>query len=334
MVRHEPTPLAEAVAGAALARRSGSTWSWAIGGGSVLDAAKAVAALATNPGDPLEHVEVIGRGPSARSGSPPAGGHSHHGRHRVGSHAQRGAVLTRTPGQSQSSQSPMLPRVALVDPELTLGLPRPTAATGWTPLTQLLEAYVCSRANPMTDGLCREGVGPDCPALPEAWRDGTNLEARASVQLAAMFSGLALANAGLGAVHGFAGPIGGRFDAPHGAICAALLAPVTAANITALRARMPGSDALRRYAETARWLTGNADAVAEDLPPHLAGLVASMGIPGLAGHGVAEREFADLIRQARSEQHEGESGGTVGRRAGGGVVSRPVNCLLPRPGGR
>lgn len=300
VVRHEPT-LAEAVAGAALARAERIDVVVAIGGGSVLDAAKAVAALATNPGDPLEHVEVIGRGrplgadPLPLVAIPTTAG--------TGSEVTRNAVLSSPEHRVKVSlRSPrMLPRVALVDPELTLGLPPAlTAATGLDALTQLLEAYVCSRANPMTDGLCREGLVRIARALPEAWRDGTNLEARASVQLAAMFSGLALANAGLGAVHGFAGPIGGRFDAPHGAICAALLAPVTAANITALRARMPGSDALRRYAETARWLTGNADAVAEDLPPHLAGLVASMGIRGLAGHGVAEREFADLIRQARS----------------------------------
>ncbi|MBL9174974.1 MAG: iron-containing alcohol dehydrogenase [Verrucomicrobiales bacterium] len=300
VVRHEPT-LAGAASGAEFARGERVEVVVAIGGGSVLDAGKAIAALAMNPGDPLEYVEVIGRGrplgadPLPLVAIPTTAG--------TGSEVTRNAVLSSPEHQVKVSlRSPrMLPRVALVDPELTLGLsPALTATTGLDALTQLLEAYVCTRANPMTDGLCREGLVRIARALPEAWRNGTNVEARAGVQWAAMFSGLALANAGLGAVHGFAGPIGGRFDAPHGAVCAALLAPVTAANVAALRARAPEGGSLARYGEAAQWLTGRPDATVDDLAPHLAERVASMGIRGLGAHGVSEREFPELIRQARS----------------------------------
>jgi alcohol dehydrogenase class IV len=300
VVRHEPT-LAEAAAGAGFARGEQVDVVVAIGGGSDLDAGKAIAALATNPADPLEYVEVIGRGrplsadPLPLVAIPTTAG--------TGSEVTRNAVLSSPEHRVKVSlRSPrMLPRVALVDPELTLGLsPALTATTGLDALTQLLEAYVCSRANPMTDGLCREGLIRIARALPEAWREGRNLEARAGVQWAAMFSGLALANAGLGAVHGFAGPIGGRFDAPHGAVCAALLAPVTAANVAALRARASEGGALARYAEAAQWLTGRPDATVEDLAPHLAERVAAMDIRGLGAHGVTERDFPELIRQARS----------------------------------
>lgn len=300
VVRREPT-IADAAAGAAVARGERVNVVVAIGGGSVLDAGKAIAALATNPGDPLEYVEVIGRGQPLTSDPLPlvaipttAG---------TGSEVTRNAVLSSPEHRVKVSlRSPrMLPRVALVDPELTLGLPPTlTATTGLDALTQLLEAYVCLRANPMTDALCREGLLRISDALPVAWREGTDLKARSAVQLAAMHSGLALANAGLGAVHGFAGPIGGRFDAPHGAVCAALLAPVTAANVSALRSRAPGSAALDRYAEVAQWLTGRPDATVDDLPPHLAERVAALGIRGLSVHGVTDREFPELIRQARS----------------------------------
>lgn len=300
VVRHEPT-IADAAAGAAAARGERVSVVVAIGGGSVLDAGKAIAALATNPGDPLEYLEVIGRGqpltsdPLPMVAIPTTAG--------TGSEVTRNAVLSSPEHRVKVSlRSPrMLPRVALVDPELTLGLPPAlTAATGLDALTQLLEAYVCLRANPMTDALCREGLLRIAAALPVAWREGTNLEARSAVQLAALHSGLALANAGLGAVHGFAGPIGGRFDAPHGAVCAALLAPVTAANVSALRSRTPGSGAIARYAQVAQWLTGRPDASVDDLAPHLAERVAALGIRGLSVHGVTDREFPELIRQARN----------------------------------
>ena len=132
--------------------------------------------------------------------------------------------------------------MAIIDPELTHDLPPAlTASTGLDALTQLIEPFVCSRANPMTDSLCVEGIRRAGRSLRAAFADGQNKSAREDMAVASLFGGLALANAGLGAVHGFAGPIGGRFPAPHGAVCAALLPHVMAANIRALRQRAPES---------------------------------------------------------------------------------------------
>jgi alcohol dehydrogenase class IV len=193
----------------------------------------------------------------------------------------------------------MLAKVALVDPELTCDLPPAlTASTGLDALTQLIEPYVCSRANPMTDGLCVEGISRASRSLPVAFADGKNKSAREDMALASLFGGLALANAGLGAVHGFAGPVGGMFSAPHGAICAALLPHVMAANIRALRHRAAGGEALRRYGEVARLITGNAGATADDGVDWVLKLVADLQIPRLGKYGIREEHVADLIAKA------------------------------------
>src|SRR5205807_7013039 len=131
-------------------------------------------------------------------------------------------------------------------------------------LTQLIEPYVSSRANPLTDALCIEGIRRAARSLRAACANGHDAAAREDMSVASLFGGLALANAGLGAVHGFAGPIGGMFPAPHGAICAALLPQVMEANIRALEQRQPDSGALRRYDEIASLLTKHCDARARD----------------------------------------------------------------------
>ena len=214
-VAGEPS-VALAVAGAELARTGRCELVIACGGGSVIDAGKAIAALATNLGDPLDFLEVVGRGQPLRAAPLPfiaipttAG---------TGAEVTRNAVLA-VPEQrvKVSLRSPlMLPRVALVDPELTLGLPPAlTASTGLDALTQLLEPFVSGRANPFTDALCRDGLRRCARSLRRAFHDGQDAAAREDMALASLFGGLALANAGLGAVHGFAGPIGGMFPAPH-----------------------------------------------------------------------------------------------------------------------
>src|SRR5205085_304592 len=185
----------------------------------------------------------------------------------TGSEVTRNAVLVSPEHRVKVSlRSPhMLPRVALVDPELTYDLPPAlTASTGLDALTQLIEPYVCSRANPITDPLCVEGIRRAARSLRTAFKDPRNAAARQDMALASLFGGLALSNAGLGAVHGFAGPIGGMFPAPHGAVCATLLPQVVEANIRALRQRQPKSEALSRYDEIARLLTGEANSTADD----------------------------------------------------------------------
>src|ERR1017187_2900235 len=235
----------------------------AFGGGSVLDAAKALAALLTNPGDPLDYLEVIGLGhPLAAPAAPCIAIPTTAG---TGSEVTRNAVLASPQRRVKASlRSPsMFPRLAVVDPELTYHLPRAiTASTGLDALTQLIEPYVSLRANPMTDQFCVEGIRRAAHALPLVWANGGDLAARRDMAWASLLGGMALANAALGAVHGFAAPIGGIFPAPHGAVCAALLPHAMDVNIRALRARAP--EKLTRYHEIARLLTGRPHATASD----------------------------------------------------------------------
>lgn len=270
-----------------------------IGGGSVIDAAKAIAILAENSGEPLDYLEVVGNGQTLqRPGLPFIAIPTTAG---TGAEVTRNAVLgSPEHGLKASLRSPMmLAKVALVDPELALGLPPAlTAQTGLDALTQLLEAYVCRNANPFVDALCEQGLRLIPGALPECFHNGADLAARENMAYASLLSGLALSNAGLGVVHGFAGPAGGMLDAPHGAICAALLAGGSRANINALREREPHHLAIRKYDQAARILTGDSGASAEALPGWLKGFVAHFGMPGLAELGLKSGGPGELIAKA------------------------------------
>ena len=269
-----------------------------LGGGSALDAGKAIAALVTNPGDVFDYLEVIGKGqplinaPLPYLAIPTTAG--------TGAEVTRNAVLE-SPEQNVkvSLRSPlMLPRVALVDPELTYHLPPEiTATSGLDALTQLIEPFVSVKANPMTDALCREGLTHAARSLRRAYADGADIEAREGMALASLFGGLALANAGLGAVHGFAGPLGGILHAPHGALCARLLPLVMAANIKALETRQPQHQALRRYVEIAQILTGEKDASARDGARWTSELVDDFRIPRLSTHGMRPEDFPEAVEK-------------------------------------
>jgi alcohol dehydrogenase class IV len=199
-----------------------------------------------------------------------------------------------------SLRSPfLLPRLAVVDPELTFDLPPSmTAHTGLDALTQLIEAYVSIRANPVTDGFCVQGIPLAARSLRQAFHHGDDASARSDMSLAALFSGLALANAGLGVIHGFAAPIGGRFLAPHGAVCAAILPYGMEINLRALRARAPESAALSRYEDVARMLTGRADATAEDAIVWTRKISKELEIPPLKEYGIREQDVPLLIAEA------------------------------------
>jgi alcohol dehydrogenase class IV len=297
-VEGEPT-VALVREGARLAREHKADVVVGLGGGSAIDAGKAIAALAANDGDPLDYLEVIGRGRPLDGPSLPfiaipttAG---------TGAEVTRNAVLASPEHRLKVSlRSPhMLAKVAIVDPELTLGLPPAiTASTGLDALTQLIEPYVSARANPLTDPLCLDGISRVARALRVAFFDGANLEARAEMSLASLFGGMALANAGLGVVHGFAAPIGGMFAAPHGAVCAALLSHGMEMNIRALRRRAPESDALRRYTDVAGALTGNSDAAIGDGPVWVARLVRELAIPPLGAYGIKGSDVPTLAEKA------------------------------------
>jgi alcohol dehydrogenase class IV len=291
--------LAFAAGGADLARRNGHDVVAAIGGGSAIDAGKAIAALATNGGDPLQYLEVVGQGlpltspPLPFVAIPTTAG--------TGSEVTRNAVLLVPAARMKVSlRSPqMLPRAAIVDPELTYGLPAATtASTGLDALTQLIEPFLSIRANAMTDALCREAIPRAARSLGRACEHPQDAAAREDLSIASLFGGLALANAGLGAVHGFAAPIGGMFPAPHGAVCAALLPHVMRGNLGALRARAGGGSAASRLDEVGRLLTGRSDAGARDAIDWLAQTVAALRIPPLSAYGITAAAVPLICEQA------------------------------------
>jgi len=281
------------------AREAGCDLVIGFGGGSALDAGKAIAALLTNGGEPLDYLEVIGRGQPLTQPSAPyiaipttAG---------TGAEVTRNAVLASPEHRVKVSLRSllMLPRLALIDPQLTHSLPpEVTASTGLDALTQVMEPYVCKRANPMTDGLCREGMWRTGRSLRRAYEQGNDPGAREDMALTSLFSGLALGNAGLGAVHGFAGPIGGMFPAPHGAVCARLLPHVMAVNVGGLQERARESEALRRYDQIAQILTGNASATARDGVAWIQDLCDALQVPSLASYGMTSADFPMLIEKA------------------------------------
>lgn len=252
----------------------------AVGGGSAIDAAKAIAALVPNEGGIFDYLEVVGKAlPLAQPALPVIAVPTTAG---TGSEVTRNAVIASPEHRVKASlrHPSMLPRLALVDPELTYSLPPAiTASTGLDALTQLIEPFVSNRANPVTDALCVEGIRRAAAALPAACENPGNHDARQDMALASLLGGIALANAGLGAVHGFAAPIGGRFPAPHGAVCAALLPYVMRANLEAGAAR-------DRYTTVARLLTGDAGATAEAGVGWVAGLCRRLAIPSLGKYGI------------------------------------------------
>jgi alcohol dehydrogenase class IV len=297
-VAGEPT-VDLARAGAAAAREHGADVVAAIGGGSVIDTAKAVAMLLGNGGDPVDYLEVVGSGrkitkPAAPCVAVPttAG---------TGAEVTANAVLAAPAhGLKASLRSPlMIPRVALVDPGLTVSCPPPvTAASGMDALTQCLEPYVSVQATPLTDGLAREGLRRAAAGLRAAFADGSDLGARTDMAMCSLLGGMALANAKLGAVHGLAGVIGGTAAVPHGVACAALLAPVIEANVRALRSAQAGQPALGRYADVAGVLTGNPAAAVEDGLAWILQTVALLEIPRLAAFGVSPQDADDVAAKA------------------------------------
>ena len=281
------------------AKRSQSDLVISFGGGSVIDTGKAVAALLNNPGDLMDYLEVVGLGRPLLQPSVPmiaipttAG---------TGSEVTRNAVLA-VPEQKVkvSLRSPfMLPSLALVDPELTYSLPPAvTASTGMDALTQVIEPYVSIRANEMVDLFCREGIMRASRSLKLVYQNGNFVQGRVDMAWTSLLGGLCLANAGLGAVHGFAAPIGGMFTAPHGAVCARLLPLVVEANFRALRERQLDNPAILRYAEIARILTNNTKATVEEGIEWLKQLCLDLQIPALSDYGIRKADIAILVQKS------------------------------------
>jgi alcohol dehydrogenase class IV len=297
-VRAEPTT-DDVRRGVDVARAAGVDIVIAIGGGSALDAAKAVGALATNPGEPLDYLEVVGRGaPLTRVSLPCLLAPTTAG---TGTEVTKNAVLAVESERVKVSlrSLSMLPRLALVDSELTHGVPPSvTAATGLDALTQVMEPYVSNARGPLTDALALEGMRRSARSLQRAFDDGSDADARDDLALTSLFGGLCLANAKLGAVHGLAGPLGGTLAAPHGALCARLLPEVMASNLSQARVEK-NLDIVERYAEVARVLTGARDAAPERGIEWVRELVEALGIPRLASYGFVPAMLDDIVTRAR-----------------------------------
>jgi alcohol dehydrogenase class IV len=292
-------PSLDAVRQGARAARGNCDMVIGFGGGSAIDAAKAIAALATNSGEPLDYLEVIGEGRPLENALlpfiavPTTSG--------TGAEVTRNAVLGSPEHKVKASlRSPlMLAKVALVDPDLTLELPREVAInTGLDALTQVIEPYVSTRANPFTDAFCAEGMKRIAASLVKVVHNSGDRVARESMSFASLLGGLALANAGLGVVHGFAAPLGGMLDAPHGGLCAAVLPHAVAINIRALRKRASGGDTLERYREAARMLTANSNAEAEDCARYLTDLCRELSAPSLRTYGFHREQIPELVEKA------------------------------------
>ncbi len=299
-VEKEPD-IATIEAGRAFANTYNCDFVIGFGGGSVLDTAKAIAAMITNPGDLMDYLEVIGSGKQITHAAAPmialpttAG---------TGTEVTRNAVIESPEHLVKvSMRSPkMIPKVAIVDPDLTYTMPpSTTASTGMDALTQVIEAYVSNRANPMTDAIAKEGIIRGAKSLLTAYENGQDQTARENMALTSLFGGLALANGGLGAVHGFAGPIGGMFKAPHGEICASLLPHVMKYNVRVLLT-VNGSEKLRyRYEAIARWVTGNPEAGIDDGVVWIQELARALKIPGLREIGIQQDDFSQIIEKSKA----------------------------------
>ena len=269
------------------------------GGGSAIDSGKAIAALMTNEGEILDYLEVIGAGKPIKN--PPLPYIAIPTTAGTGAEVTRNAVIGSPDHHVKVSlRSPlMLPTIAIIDPELTYSLPpKITASTGMDALTQVIEPFVSKLSNPLTDAICVNGMRLASESLENAYLNGYDQTARLGMSLVSLFGGLALANAKLGAVHGFAGPLGGMYNAPHGVICARLLPPVMAINVKALRSRGTDMVFLTRFDEVGVYLTGDSDATAEDGVNWIQTLSERLEIPSLSDFGVKQEDFPNIVEKA------------------------------------
>ncbi|SDL59555.1 iron-containing alcohol dehydrogenase [Aliiruegeria lutimaris] len=266
----------------------------ALGGGAAIDAGKAIAALVPSERPMLDHLEVVGRGlpleaaPLPFAAIPTTAG--------TGTEVTRNAVISVPEARRKVSlrDLAMLPRLAIVDPALTDGCPRAvTLASGLDAITQVMEPYLCTRANPLTDALCRDAIPAGLAALPRLM-EGEDPEVRDVMAWVSLCGGLALANAGLGVIHGLAGPLGGLSGAAHGAICGALLPHGLALNA----ARVSDTEAQRRFNEIRGWITSAIPAAEGEAFDALASWSTDCGLPGLDALGVSAKDRAAAAEAA------------------------------------
>lgn len=269
------------------------------GGGSVIDTGKAVSALLNNDGETLDYLEVVGKGkPLAHPSKPFIAVPTTAG---TGSEVTKNAVISVPEKKVKVSMRSnfMLPAIALIDPEVTIQLPpMVTAMTGMDAFIQVIEPYVCNSPNPMVDLFCRDAVPRAAKYILKAFEDGFKKTARENMSWVSLMGGLSLANAKLGAVHGFAGPIGGMYSAPHGAVCAALLSPVLRINCELVASNPDYESARARYQEIACWVTGTSNSSIEDGIRWFDNLTKQLAIKKLSHWGVKEEDFSEIVEKA------------------------------------
>ena len=269
------------------------------GGGSVIDAAKAIAALEPNSGEPLDYMEIVGKARALETNPLPfiaipttAG---------TGAEVTRNAVIgSPEHGVKASLRSPhLLAKLAIIDPDFTIQLPPDiTAYTGLDALTQLIEPYTSCRANAFTDTFCLDGMARAANSIRTVYHEPQNKPARESMSYVSLLSGLALSNAGLGAVHGFAAPLGGLLKAHHGALCASVLPHALRVNIRAVRQWHADSELVARYKKVAQMLTGKDNSEAEDAVSWVSDLCQDLAIQPLRAYGLTKEHIPGLVEQA------------------------------------
>ncbi len=312
--RGEPD-LAAVEAATAIAREAGVEVVVAVGGGSTIDLSKAVAALAPSPTSPLDHLEVVGRGaPLTADPMPFVALPSTAG---TGAEATKNAVIGLPDHGRKVSlrDARMLPDLALVDPVLTDGCPREvTLASGLDAVTQVIEPWLSSKANPLTDAICRDAIGSGLRAL-VMLMEREDAAARDALAFTSLSGGLALANAGLGAVHGFAGVIGGRTGAAHGAICGRLLPAVLAANAEA------GGDETR-FAAIRRIVAEVLGGAEGDAFETLEAWIDAQGLPRLGAMGLEAADHADVAEASLGASSMKGNPVALSQRALEGILAR------------
>jgi len=272
----------------------------AIGGGSAIDAGKAISAMLNKNELVTEFLEGIGTKEHPGTKVPFIAVPTTSG---TGSEATKNAVISRI-GKGGFKRSlrhdNLVPDIAVVDPELTYHCPPDiTSASGMDCFTQLVEAYLSDKASSFTDALALEGIQSLDNSLLRAWKWGQDIEARAGMSYAALLSGICLANAGLGAVHGFASSLGGMYNVPHGIVCGTLMATANTINVRNLRVTAPNHIALTKYAELGKIIstqTGNCDEYYVDaFLEKLHEWTETLNIARLGKYGVKSEDFEKIV---------------------------------------
>lgn len=283
----------------------------AVGGGSVMDAGKAVSAMIPVEGSITEYLEGVGDREHPGTKVPFIAMPTTSG---TGSEMTKNAVISEV-GEHGFKKSlrhnNFIPEIAIIDPEMMLSCPAGlTAASGMDAFTQLLESYVSSQANPMTDALALQGLKQIKKYLLRAFLEGdNNLEARSGMALAAMFSGITLAHAGLGLVHGFASPLGAYFDIPHGVVCGTLMAPVFAHTIENL-IDQPDHPAIQKLVIVSKVFADfkyKTDIeYLQSFKEKLIHITKLLEVPGLSNFGFKEESIPMIIKNTSHKSHPTE----------------------------